>query len=103
MIGGKPESIHYAQGLRVRGGRRGEGLGDLVRRFPSRALQNPTIGQVMYMRIGNTGMAGFLEAVKFMAEGDRPQKVVGVTYLAARADAAAAEGVRPIAEADLAA
>ena len=103
MIGGKPASIHYAQGLRVRGGRRGEGLGDLVRRFPSRALQNPTIGQVMYMRIGNTGMAGFLEAVKFMSEGDRPQKVVGVTYLTARADPAVAEGVRPIAESDLAA
>jgi hypothetical protein len=39
MIGGAPASIHYAQGLRVRGGRRGEGLGDLVRRYPSRALR----------------------------------------------------------------
>ena len=103
MIGGQPASIHYAQGLRVRAGRRGEGLGDLVRRYPSRALQNPTIGQVMFMRIGNAGMAGFLEAVKFMADGDRPQKIVGVTYLNVRADAPAAEGVRPIAEADLAA
>ncbi|HZC17572.1 MAG TPA: hypothetical protein VE309_12490 [Caulobacteraceae bacterium] len=103
MIAGQPASIHYAQGLRVRAGRRGEGLGDLVRRFPSRALQNPTIGQVMYMRIGNTGMAGFLEAVKFMAEGDRPQKVVGVTYLAAAKAKADAAGVHPIAEADLAA
>jgi len=102
LIGGKPASIHYALALRVRDGRRGEGLGDLVRRFPSRALQKPTIGQVMFMRIGNAGMAGFLDAVKFMSEGDRPQKVVGVTYLAATADASAAEGVRPIAEADLA-
>jgi hypothetical protein len=102
LIGGKPASIHYALGLRVRDGRRGEGLGDLVRRFPGRALQKPTIGQVMYMRIGNANMAGFLEAVKFMSEGDRPQKVVGVTYLAARADASAAVGVRPIAEHDLA-
>jgi hypothetical protein len=103
LVGGKPATIHYALGLRVRDGRRGEGLGDLVRRFPSRALQRPTIGQVMFMRIGNTGMAGFLDAVKFMAEGDRPQKVVGVTYLTARPDAAAVEGVRPIADADLAA
>jgi hypothetical protein len=103
LIGGEPACIHYAQGLRVRSGRRGEGLGDMVRRYPSRALQNPTIGQVMYMRIGNAGIAGFLEAVKFMAEGDRPQKIVGATYLSVRADAAAADGVRPIAEADLAA
>ncbi|HEX4196068.1 MAG TPA: hypothetical protein VHZ26_01365 [Caulobacteraceae bacterium] len=103
MIAGQPVSIHYAQALRVRGGRRGEGLGDLVRRFPARALQKPTIGQVMYMRIGNAGMAGFLEAVKFMAEGDRPQKVVGVTYLATAGAKANAVGVRPIAEADLAA
>jgi hypothetical protein len=102
LIGGKPASIHYALGLRVRDGRRGEGLGDLVRRFPNRALQKPTMGQVMYMRIGNTGMAGFLDAVKFMSEGDRPQKVVGVTYLAARRDPSAAVGVRPIAESDLA-
>jgi hypothetical protein len=101
LIGGKPASVHYALGLRVRDGRRGEGLGDLVRRFPGRALQKPTIGQVMFMRIGNAGMAGFLDAVKFMSEGDRPQKVVGVTYLAPRADAAAGEGVRPIAEADI--
>ena len=102
LIGGQPRCIHYALALRVREGRRGEGLGDLVRRFPSRALQKPTIGQVMFMRIGNAGVAGFLEAVKFMSEGERPQKVVGVTYLAARADKAAGEGVRPIAEADLA-
>jgi hypothetical protein len=103
MIGGKPVSLHYAQGLRVRDGRRGEGLGDMVRRYPSRALRNPTIGQVMFMRIGNAGIAGFLEAVKFQAQSDRPQKVVGVAYLAARPDPAAAVGVRPIAEADLAA
>jgi hypothetical protein len=103
MIGGQPASIHYAQALRVRAGRRGEGLGDLVRRFPTRALQNPTIGQVMFMRIGNAGMAGFLEAVKFMADGNRPQKVVGVTYLAAAGAKADAAGVRAIAEADLAA
>jgi hypothetical protein len=103
LIGGEPASIHYALAMRARESRRGEGLGDLVRRFPGRALQRSTIGQVMFMRIGNANMAGFLEAVKFMAEGDRPQKVVGVTYLRARADAAAAEGVRPIAEGDLAA
>jgi hypothetical protein len=101
MVAGQPVSIHYAQGLRVRGDRRGEGLGDLVRRFPTRALQSPTIGQVMYMRIGNAGMAGFLDAVKFMAGGDRPQKVVGVTYLATADAKADAAGVRPIAEADL--
>ena len=84
MIGGKPVSIHYAQGLRVRADRRREGLGDLVRAFPSRALQHPTLGQVMYLRIGNANMAGFLEAVKFQANAERPQKVVAVTYLAAR-------------------
>ena len=86
----------------MRDGRRGEGLGDMVRRYPSPALRLPTVGQVMYMRIGNAGIAGFLEAVKFQAEGERPQKVVGVTYLTARADKAAGEGVRPIAETDLA-
>ena len=102
LIGGKPVSIHYAQGLRVRADRRREGLGDLVRRFPSRALQNPTLGQVMYLRIGNANMAGFLEAVKFQAGSERPQKVVGATYLAARASTAAATGVRPIEARDLA-
>ena len=102
LIGGKPVSIHYAQGLRVRADRRREGLGDLVRRFPSRALQNPTLGQVMYLRIGNANMAGFLEAVKFQADSDRPQKVVGATYLAARASTTRADGVRPIEARDLA-
>ncbi len=102
LIGGKPASIHYAQGLRVRSDRRREGLGDLVRRFPARALQNWTLGQVMYMRIGNTSVAGFLEAVKFQADGERPQKVVGVTYLAARAADAAPAGVRLVEERDLA-
>lgn len=102
LIGGKPVSVHYAQGLRVRADRRREGLGDLVRRFPTRALQRPTIGQVMYLRVGNANMAGFLEAVKFQANGERPQKVVGVAYLAARASEARVEGVRPIEERDLA-
>jgi hypothetical protein len=101
LIGGRPISIHYAQGLRVRDGMRGEGLGDLVRRLPSRALRKPSIGQVMFMRIGNAGMAGFLEAVKFQADSDRPQQVVGVTYLQARKSEAPAAGVRPVAEADL--
>jgi hypothetical protein len=102
LIGGKPVSIHYAQGLRVRDGMRGEGLGDLVRRLPSPALRKPSIGQVMFMRIGNANMAGFLEAVKFQAESDRPQKVVGVTYLTARRSEPPA-GLRPVAEVDLAA
>lgn len=102
MIGGKPASIHYAQGLRVRADRRREGLGDLVRRFPSRALQNPTVGQVMYLRIGNADMASFLEAVKFQADGERPQKVVGAAYLSARELDAKIEGLRPIEERDLA-
>ncbi|HVN00213.1 MAG TPA: hypothetical protein VMT68_08365 [Caulobacteraceae bacterium] len=101
LIGGKPVSVHYAQGLRVRASRRREGLGDLVRRFPSRALQNPTVGQVMYLRIGNANMAGFLEAVKFQADSDRPQKVVAVAYIAARASAARPSGLRPIEERDL--
>lgn len=102
LIAGKPVSIHYAQGLRVRDDMRGEGLGDLVRRLPSPALRKPSFGQVMFMRIGNAGMAGFLEAVKFQADSDRPQMVVGVTYLAAREEAAAAAQIRPIAESDLA-
>ncbi len=102
LIAGKPISIHYAQGLRVRDDMRGEGLGDLVRRWPSPALRKPSFGQVMFMRIGNAGMAGFLEAVKFQADSDRPQMVVGVTYLAARAEKAPAAGIRRIAEADLA-
>jgi hypothetical protein len=101
MIGGKPASIHYAQGLRVRADRRREGLGDLVRRFPSRALQNPTVGQVMYLRIGNANMAGFLEAVKFQANGERPQKVVAAAYLTARASDARVERLRPVEPRDL--
>jgi hypothetical protein len=101
LIGGKPASIHYAQGLRVRADRRREGLGDLVRRFPGRALQSPTVGQVMYLRIGNANMAGFLEAVKFQADSERPQKVVGVAYLSARRSEAAVPGLRPIEERDL--
>jgi hypothetical protein len=102
LIAGKPVSVHYAQGLRVRDDMRGEGLGDLVRRLPSRALRKPSLGQVMFMRIGNAGMAGFLEAVKFQADRDRPQTVVGVTYLAAREDKAPAAEIRPVAESDLA-
>jgi hypothetical protein len=103
MIGGKPISIHYASGLRVRGGFRGEGLGDLVRRFPSPALRKPSFGQVMYMRIGNAGMSGFLEAVKFQADRERPQQVVGATYLDAKPSPGADAGVRPVAETGLAA
>jgi hypothetical protein len=103
LIGGKPVSIHYAQGLRVRADRRREGLGDLVRRFPSRALQNPTLGQVMYLRIGNANMAGFLEAVKFQADRERPQNEVGATYLTARASDASIAGLRPVEPRDLAA
>ncbi len=102
LIGGKPVSVHYAQGLRVRADRRREGLGDLVRRFPSRALQNPTLGQVMYLRIGNANMAGFLEAVKFQADSERPQKVVAVTYLSARPSEDEIEGLRPVEPRDLA-
>jgi hypothetical protein len=102
LIAGKPISIHYAQGLRVRADRRREGLGDLVRRFPSRALLNPTVGQVMYMRIGNDNMAGFLEAVKFQADVDRPQKVVAAAYLTARPADASIEGLRPVEPRDLA-
>lgn len=102
LIVGKPASIHYAQGLRVRADRRREGLGDLVRRFPSRALQNPTLGQVMYLRIGNANMAGFLEAVKFQADAERPQKVVATAYLTARASDAEIDGLRPVEPRDLA-
>lgn len=103
LIGGKPVSIHYAQGLRVRADRRREGLGDLVRRFPSRALQNPTVGQVMYLRLGNANMASFLEAVKFQAGQERPQKIVSVAYLAAHASSAVLPGrIRPIEARDLA-
>lgn len=102
LIAGKPISIHYAQGLRVRDDMRGEGLGDLVRRLPSPALRKPSFGQVMFMRIGNAGMAGFLEAVKFQADSERPQMVVGVTYLTAREETAPAAGIRLVAETDLA-
>ncbi len=101
MIGGKPVSIHYAQGLRVRSDRRREGLGDLVRRFPSRALQNPTVGQVMYLRLGNANMASFLEAVQFQAGRDRPQKVVAAAYLAARPAEASLDGLRQVEWRDL--
>jgi hypothetical protein len=101
LIGGRRVSIHYAQGLRVRSDRRREGLGDLVRRYPRRALQQPTTGQVMYLRIGNANMASFLEAVKFQAGADRPQKIAGVSYLAAKTSAARPAGMRPVAEADL--
>jgi hypothetical protein len=99
LIEGKPASVHFAQGLRVRSDRRREGLGDLVRRWPTRALQQPTVGQVMYMRIGNANVAGFLEAVKFQGERDRPQKIVGATYLAS-ANAAASDRIRVATETD---
>ena len=102
LVGGKPVSIHYAQGLRVRADRRREGLGDLVRRLPSRALQRPTLGQVMYLRIGNANMAGFLEAVKFQADAERPQKVVAAAYLTARTSEVRIDGLRPVEPRDLA-
>jgi hypothetical protein len=101
LVGGRRLSLHFAQGLRVRGDRRREGLGDLVRRYPSRALQNPTVGQVMYLRIGNAAMGGFLDAVKFRTEDERPQTIATIAYLEARRTASAPAGVRPIAEADL--
>ena len=101
LIGGKRVSIHWAQGLRVRSDRRRDGLGDLVRRFPNRALQRPTTGQVMYMRIGNANMSGFLDAVKFQAGAERPQAIAGVSYLAAKAGAPTPAEMRPAAEADL--
>ena len=101
LIGGQRVSIHCAQGLRVRSDRRREGLGDLVRRYPRRALQLPTMGQFMYLRIGNANMAGFLEAVKFQAGADRPQTIAGVSYLAAKAGAGRPAGIRSVAEADL--
>ncbi len=47
---------------------RGEGLGDLVRRYPSPAVRKPSFGQVMYLRLGNANMAGFLEAVMLQAD-----------------------------------
>jgi hypothetical protein len=101
LIGGKPVSIHFAQGLRVRADRRREGLGDLVRRYPARALQHPTVGQVMYLRIGNANVGQFLDAVKFQADADRPQQIATVAYLEARETAPAPDGLRPIQEADL--
>ena len=58
---------------RARGLRR-EGLGDLVRRFPSPALRRPSFGQVMYLRLGNANMAGFLEAVKFQDAPSGPSR-----------------------------
>jgi hypothetical protein len=71
-------------------------------RLPSRALQNPTVGQVMYLRIGNANMAGFLEAVKFEADAERPQKVVAAAYLRAQASDGAIDGLRLIEPRDLA-
>ncbi len=47
-------------------------------------------------------MDGFLQAVKFQADADRPQKVVGAYYLAAKSDASASAGLRRADEADLA-
>jgi hypothetical protein len=101
MVGGKRVSIHYAQGLRVRAEHRRDGLGDLVRRFPTRALQRPTLGQVMYRRIGNANMERFLDAVKFHEGQDRLQKIVGAAYLAARGPDVQTEGLRPIELRDL--
>lgn len=102
MVGGKPTSIHFAQALRVRNDRRRLGLGDVVRRFPSRALQRPSFGQVMYMRVGNEGIEGFLKKVGFQAEGARPQKLVTISHLAA-APLPPVAGVRLATPADLAA
>lgn len=102
MVGGKPTSIHFAQGLRVRNDRRRLGLGDVVRRFPSRALQRPSVGQVMYMRLGNDGIDGFLKKVGFQAEGARPQKLVTVDHLTASPQAPAPQ-VRAASRADAAA
>lgn len=102
LIGGAPVSIHYAMGLRVHASRRREGLGDLVRRFPSRALQNPTVGQVLFLRLGNVHMESFLEAVKFPVGGGRPPKMAAVAHLTAKASAGSEDGVRPVEPGDLA-
>jgi hypothetical protein len=74
-----------------------------VRRLPSPALRKPSFGQVIFMRIGNAGMAGFLEAVKFQADRERPQNMVEVTYLTACASDARIDGLRPVEPRDLAA
>lgn len=102
MIAGRRTSVSYAQGLRVRADRRRGGLGDLVRRFPPRALQNPAVGQVMFAMLGNVNLASFLEAVQFRAGEDRPQKVVAAACLTAKASDLSLPGVRPAEFADLA-
>ncbi|MFC3077472.1 hypothetical protein ACFODL_05155 [Phenylobacterium terrae] len=81
-VGGAKISIHYAMAMRVSAARRREGLGDIVRRFPSRSLGRPTVGQVMFMRVGNDNVEGFLKTVGFRAGATRPQKVVSVTHYA---------------------
>jgi hypothetical protein len=94
-IAGARTSIHYAMAMRVSAARRREGLGDIVRRFPRRSLARPTVGQVMFMRVGNDNVEGFLKTVGFRAGASRPQKVVSVTHYAA-ASLAWPNGARPV-------
>ncbi|MDZ4052437.1 MAG: hypothetical protein U1E24_04115 [Phenylobacterium sp.] len=83
VIGGVPTSIHYAMGLRVAASRRREGLGDVVRRFPRRSLARPSVGQIMFVRLGNENVDQFLNNVGFGAGAVRPRSLVSVTHLAA--------------------
>jgi hypothetical protein len=94
LVAGRPVSIHWAMALRVHGGRRRSGFGDIVRRFPRRALQRPTLAQAMTMRTGNDGVDNFLKTVGFQAANERPQKPV-VTHHYTAVATGPAEGVRP--------
>jgi hypothetical protein len=100
IVGGEPGLIIYAHSLRVHRDKRREGFGDIVRRFPRRAMQRFAIGQVHYQRTGNVGVDKFLRTVGFRENSERPTKEASVIHLTARA-ADADKRVRAIAERDL--
>jgi len=100
VVNRTPMSVMYASALRVRADRRREGLGDLVRRYPLRALQKPALAQVMYRRTGNAGVEGFINGVKFREGLPRPTLSASMVHLSARPTSENAK-VRPATESDL--
>jgi hypothetical protein len=81
FVGGRPVSVGVAHALRVAGSRRREGLGDLVRTVPRRALMRPFQAQLMYMRLDNDGVAKFLDQMKFVKNEGRRQSEAIVHHL----------------------
>jgi hypothetical protein len=101
IVGKEPLTVLLAHSLRVLRERRREGLGEIIRSFPPRALLRSCHGQFMFMRQGNVGVEGFLNGVGFRAGVDRPSSEAVVTYFEPTKLMSQTRGIRPARPEDL--